>query len=280
VTPDLCIQAERGTSIVAEAKFSFPNNQEHWADDFSQLMKYDDDLLNWLTANGKVDLHEIALIVHQTRLVKVNEYYEAEKSAGRVRFQRGFAIIEFSNSDMRQKFLFFRTMSGHSISADQETATKLHDGVSVPMEKMIGHYSTCKLYDSAPPTPYLLYLLWENVVFRRVADSLGPDKLRKRKKMAVQLTTDEIVQELHENFSFKRFNGADDEHQPKIPQASWVREALNVLVNAKMAKWLDGQHQSIEVQFQKFPDAKGALLDLWLEFGNNPDDNDRQLALL
>src|SRR5207249_438523 len=64
VTPDVGILLPSNLGVLAEVKKSFPADEQHWFDDFKQLMAYDDDLTGWPSASGAVTAHDVVLLVH------------------------------------------------------------------------------------------------------------------------------------------------------------------------------------------------------------------------
>jgi hypothetical protein len=137
-TPDLAILAGEDTGVVAEVKTSFPQQREHWADDFDQLRSYDWELTGWPTASGRVKHYDLVLLTHQTRSTAVRDYYLQAQSNGKHAFVCPFAIVEFNRSDQRQPYLFFRKMEGYL--SEQRIDERLrggragtHGGVAKPI---------------------------------------------------------------------------------------------------------------------------------------------------
>ena len=247
VTPDIGVVYNATDGILAEVKRSFCRNQDHWMDDFRQLLSYDGMIEAWPTPNGKLDNHEIALLVHQARGRAVLDYYQGKKESEIV-FQKPFTIIEFNRSDEANPFFFFRTSEG--TLRDPVLNTRLRIGVQVPMEKLSKIYSEIKLYDTEPPCPYLLEIIWTNVILPlAIKDDRFP-QLTSKGKMEVQVEVDHIVKVLHENFSFKKLHG-DEEAQPRIPQREWVLRGLDILEKAKEGKWVDRENGIFSVTFRK-----------------------------
>jgi len=260
VTPDFCIQDSNNKGIVGEVKKSFPKKQDFWMDDFKQLMSYDDDLLNWLTDSGKIDDHEIVLLPEQSRARAVIRYFEEHKDKD-IKFTKNFIIIEFNRNDQAEAYFFFRKEYG-SFKYFSVIDSRLEEGVMVPLIKLMPIYEKIKLYDSRPPLPYLIFLIWENVIMLRASTDEHFASLRRNSKLPIDITIDEIVEELHDNYSFKKLNAGNSSHQPKVPTKSWVKESINALVSFKLAKWKDESLGECTVYFKKFTNTLKTFIDL------------------
>lgn len=249
VTPDLGILPPTNHGVLAEVKRSFPKDQQHWLDDFQQLMAYDDDLTGWPTLSQKVPNHDIVLLLHQTRAIAVKDYYE-QNTGGTIQFTRPFSIVEFNRNSEGQEFFFFRTVTG--ALSQKPLADRLRLGVAVPMTMFLLQYSTIKLYDSAPPLAGLLELIWTHVVAFKISNTPGYKMPAKNQKAKVEVTPDEIGERLETNFTFNGLQQAHaDGRQPKILVKTWVRDACAALVKFKDATWTDGTKTKLIVNFVK-----------------------------
>lgn len=248
VTPDLGVLLPTNHGVLAEVKRSFPKDQKFWLGDFQQLMAYDDDLTGWPSKTQKVGNHDIVLLLHQTRAIAVNDYYEQNKAE--IKFNRPFCIVEFNRDSEGQEFFFFRTVTG--AVSKKSLADRLRLGVPVPMTIYLIQYSTIKLYDAAPPLPYLLELIWTHIVAFKVSNTPGYKMPAKNQKVKVEVTPDEICERLETNFSFHGLqqNHADG-RQPKVVEKTWVREACAELVKFGDAKWTDNTKTALIVNFAK-----------------------------
>lgn len=258
VTPDLGVLAPDDSSVLGEVKKSFPLNQSLWMDDFKQLLSYDDHLKGWPNAPETVARHDIVLIVHQSRAVDVKDYYEARKDT-EIRFTRPFVIVEFNRSNERRANYFFRTVLG-SLAADRVSA-HIRSGVQVPMDKLLSEYSKVKLYDGKPPLPYLMHLIWSDIINTKAAESPQFSSLKKNQKMEVNTTVDALVDELHEGYSFRLLGSGDSKYEQRIPQKSWVQEACAKFVAIGDAEWANKAAGEIRFLFRKHDDVLGRLVE-------------------
>jgi len=271
VTPDIGILLPSDQGVIGEVKKSFPSDQQLWFKTFNQLMKYDDDLIGWPTDNERVDSHDIVLILHQSRGAGVAEFYEIHKGK-EITIKRPFSIVEFNRSDERKSYYFFKKTLGKL--SEEVVDKRLKYGVQVPMEVFITTYSTIKLYDDEPPLPYLLEVIWTNVVLAKARESEKFLKLRKNQKMEVPLEVETIIEELHKDFSFRSFYDIDSERQPRIPKREWVKRACDKLVELNEAEWTD-QPKTITVFFKLYDD----VLVHFIQCCSNEGQEDVQMNL-
>lgn len=258
VTPDIGILLPAKNGVLGEVKKSFPNDQGQWIKTFEQLMSYDDDLRGWPSVD-KVNSHDIVLILHQSRSNVVRKYFESNRGSI-INFNRPFCIVEFNRSDERNAHFFFRIQYG-SLTENSVNA-RLENGVPVPMVALVKAYSTIKIYDSEPPLPYLLDLIWENVVLRSASEEAKFEKLRKNQKIEVVLEVDSIAEEMHQGFSFRMLHDNNEERQPKIPKKEWIMRACEHLVKLNEASWVDSTKKTIKVFFRKYDDVLGHFIEL------------------
>lgn len=252
VTPDLGILLSTNSGVLGEVKKAFPSEEKYWFDDFRQLMAYDEDLVGWPSDTGLVTTHDIALLLHQARGKAVCKFYE-KHLGDKIQFTRPFCIVEFNRSDERQPYLFFRTAIGNL--TDASVNARLETGIQVPMLVLTRAYSEIKVYDSEPPLAYLLHLIWEHIVNAKASEDAKYAGLRKRQKIMVELSVSEVVDELHEKFSFHQLHKHTSERQPKIPKQEWVQRAFERLVKAGDAEWVDRGQGKLVAKFVRFEDV-------------------------
>jgi hypothetical protein len=258
VTPDLgVLHSPMEESVLGEVKKSFPQNEDLWMDDFRQLMSYDEDLGGWPTASGKVPHHDVVLLLHQSRAAKVTRFYESRKG-GEIVFHRPFVVVEFNRADERKPYLFLRIVDGH-LSASEVNA-QLTDGVPVPLSVLLEIYSKVKLYDAEPPLPYLMELIWTNVVTLKASENEKFGRLRKNQRLDVEFTVDEITTALHQGYSFHSLSGVEGNNGPQIPKKEWVLSACKRFVQAGDADWTN-EKVGIVFHFRRYQDVLQHFLE-------------------
>ncbi|MBI3921052.1 MAG: hypothetical protein HY318_06490 [Armatimonadetes bacterium] len=275
VTPDFGILSQECTGVLGEVKKSFTPDQTLWLSTFRQLMAYDDDLTGWPTADGKLRTHDVVLLTHQSRAVAVCDYHQRRTESGEVSFVRPFSIVAFNRSDERQPYFFFEKRLGNL--SHNVLDGRLHQGVQVPMNRLVESYSTIKLCDSKPPLPYMASLIWEHVVAARASDDPKFPKLRRNWKVEVVLTIDEIVSELRRDFSFQVLCPDETERQPMVPRKQWCVRACEALVTGKLASWAErDSREKVRFQFKKLDNVLEHMIGLC---ANDAEDTGNQLEL-
>jgi hypothetical protein len=229
---------------------------------FEQLMSYDDDLKGWPTENEKIVSHDIILLLHQTRAAIVHRFYQ-ENQDSKISFKKPFIMIQFNRADERQPYYFFQKTIG--TLTEKTVDERLTDGVSVPMEIFIKEYSTIKIYDGKPPIPYLMELIWTNVVLPAAFEDQKFEKLRKNQKIEVILKVDKIIEELYQGFSFFSLCRDSSERQPMIPRGEWVLEACEQFIKSNEAIWEDSDKSIIKFFFRRYDDVLSHFISLCLE---------------
>jgi hypothetical protein len=227
-------------------------------------MKYDDDLKNWWTENLKVPNTNLVLLPHESRSVKVAEVLQSKQQSGEIVLSRPFSIVEFHRSDQRKTFYFFRKIFG-DIPAATEVSDSLKYGVPVPLDILMLHYEKHKIYDSRPPMPYLLFIMWQDVISRWASEKPEFARLRKNGKLVINATVQLIADEMYEYCSFKGFNHTEDENQAKVPLGNWVADAIDALAKFEMAKWVKREESSCEIYFKKYGSIFEQFVDKCIE---------------
>jgi hypothetical protein len=252
VTPDLGVVTVEGDGVLAEVKISFPKSEEHWFDDFDQLMSYDAEFEGWPTEAGTVPQHDVVLITEQGRASKVKKFFEKHQG-DKIQFTRPFVIVQCNRSDNREPYYFFHRIFGKLSSSAIDG--QLEDGTKVPMKVLVEKYSTVKIYDAEPPLPYMMDLIWSHVVLEAARVDPKFPKLRKRQKLPVVLDVDEIVQKLREGFTFRAIAANASDGSPAMPHSQWVKKALEQMVSSKDAEWIDATKTAVRILFQMYEDA-------------------------
>jgi hypothetical protein len=259
VTPDVGVMLPTNIGVLAEVKKSFPADEQHWLDDFKQLMAYDDDLNGWPSSSGSVTEHDVVLLVHWSRGRAVCKFYDKHQGQ-EIMFTRPFCIVEFNRSNERQAYFSFRTAKGNL--TDARVNSKLENGVQVPMYVLTRAYSEIKIYDQEPPMAYMLHLIWEQVINAKASENPKYSALKKRQRIDVEVTVEDVVNELHEKFSFHQLHTQTGDRQPKIPKAEWVQRAFDKLVKAGEAEWLDRAKGTLKAKFTRHDDVLAHFVEL------------------
>lgn len=269
VTPDLGIVYGQSEGILAEAKASFPKNTEYWKKPFEQLMSYDDNLKGWPTDSGHVKTHDIVLLVNQERCSQIIRYYESIRGK-EIKIERPFIIVQYNRSDGRRQFYFFHKQLGDL--SNKVVNARLDDGEKLPMDLFVAQYAKIKLYDSEPPIPYLIQLIWENVVLPKISDNPKFPYLRKNQRLEIILQLTDILNELSDGYTFHSLHADTPGRKPQIPQKGWIIKACDCMVKYKEAEWVDAK-ETIKIYFQRYDSILDHFVVCCAEEGENQQLN-------
>jgi hypothetical protein len=228
VTPDLTAQKSPSYGLVAEVKRSLPSDSDHWDRYLEQLQKYDDELVGWWTDTETVATSDAALLIHQSRSRAFLRYLQEQINENPEILSERAAIVEFNRSDEANAYVFFRKEWG-GIS-DPELRESLENGVPVPIDAVLRSFGQVQFYDSPPPIPWLMALLWTDL-FLSSYDPSAYDEIKKA--TPIEVTVEQITEELQKAYG----SGAlpCDERAQVFPKSIWIRRALEALVHAKLA---------------------------------------------
>ena len=110
---------------------------------------------------------------------------------------------------------------------------------------------TVKFYDTPPPLPYMMMVLWDNIFPNiNTVEQYVDEKGIKQQKFEVQI--DFLTRELQEKFSH---TDNHDSRQKKVPERDWVRKAMEEFVRLRYAENKIGDKNSyiIKKRFIKDP---------------------------
>src|SRR5258708_17198299 len=187
----------RGTN--AEVKHTFPPSGavERRQEIFTQLKSYDADLLGWWTASKKIEEHDIVLLTHHSHVIDAVDYGTKElagKEAGT--FQRKFAVVGYYRSEQGQPY--FTLKKEHGSLLDEQLSEKLRRSVQIAVRHLVLERQV-QFCDSAPPVPYTLRFLWEQV-FPDLAHDIPRDK--KKGYTPVPVTVEMLTETLQKFFGY------------------------------------------------------------------------------
>lgn len=219
VTPDLIVQMNDKYGIVGEVKIAFPENKEHWDDDFKQIQKYDDHLKGWITSDEYIESNDIVLLTHLTKKTPCVDYITDKLSSKEIQFNRNFAVVAFSKNIRAEFFMFLEKAYGNI--SDSAMNESLRKGINMPLNRFMPIYKI-KFYDTEPPLPYLMCILWEEIIPQLANDE--DLMIKKGHIIDIEVNCQKITEMLQEQFAL-RIN--HDDRQPDIPKKAWVKKALD-----------------------------------------------------
>jgi len=226
VTPDCVVQTQARLGFVAEAKLGLPRDENAWDDDINQMQKYEDDLMGWWTANERIEGFDIIGLVPLVRGVKFADRVENGIAAGKWKFERRWSVMGFFKTSGIRDFMTLKKERGEL--SDAELDRRLRESVPIAFDRLILTYQDRKFVDHAPPLPYLLQVMWDDLLTRYAADV---PKDEREQLISLRVTVKKATEDLQVYYGFKS-SGA---RSPEIPRQSWVRKALDLLVEFRMA---------------------------------------------
>ncbi|MFA7694085.1 MAG: hypothetical protein WCX63_00990 [Methanoregula sp.] len=250
VTPDIVLQDNSQYGIIGEVKKSLPQEKEFWKKTIKQLHKYDDNLIGWKTSDEKINKCDLIFLTDYLLKSQVLEYLSEKKRIGEFSTTNKFSLISFAKlSGSEEKFTFERVCGNFS---DERLNNLLKKGSPMPMplEKVM-QYNTngaIKFYDSKPPLPYLMNILWQFVF-----PSIRPinQYVDEKGKKQFETNINFLTQELHDKFTH---TDDHDSRQPKIPETAWVREAMEEFVRLGYAENKPNEKNSYIVKIRTIKD--------------------------
>ena len=274
VTPDTVIQLENGLGYTVEAKYSLPNNQDHWVDDINQFIKYDDDLRGWWTNNELIPLQCNILLIENARSVRFVEFLQAWLLEQNISFNSHAAIIEFQKSDNAKPFYFIRKMPWGSILPD-ELSDVLKYGKKISIEKVVGTYGTKKFYDSAPPVvDYTMAIIWQDILN---PDAVNGQYSKSLGGIPIYVRLDDLTIELQKLYG----QDGNSSRDVQFPQKDWIRLAMEEFVKIGVARRLENDPNAYNY-LVIFRQIKKDIFEFFVESrnkSNNKDTKGKQLDL-
>lgn len=262
ITPDLGILDETNTGVIGEVKKTLPKDQDLWVKSFEQLKKYDNELIGWDTDDKKVKNHDIVLLTHNRLSRIVKDYYINNVINSENKINKLFSIVEFYRTEEAKSYFSFRKEYGDL--SNSKINSELYSGLSIPMSVYLSNYSSNKLYDDCPPLPYLITLIWENVIQIKASDSEKYPRLRKKQKLNIEVSIEEIIDIIHKGFSFYNLQN-NDVNQPRIPKRDWVLKACDKFVRINEAEWKNSERKELIFKYQKYDDIMEHFIELCLD---------------
>jgi len=229
IFPDLIVQLDENYGIVGEVKKSFPQNKNHWKNDFNQLQKYDDDLKGWKTPREYIKTSDIILLTHYKIKVDVSDYLEEKISNNDLFFNKNFSAIAFSRVQEMKTILTLEKFYGKLF--DTVLDERFRRIVRVPLNKVIP-LSDIKFYDDKPELSYMMEILWNKIFsqYPKMEEFMESGGI---KIMNIEVNIDDLTQKLRSQFT-DYIEG--DTRQPELPKTKWVKKAMDMFVNLKYAK--------------------------------------------
>ena len=240
ITPDIIIQINENYGIVGEVKKSLPRDTSFWSKYRDQIIKYDDDLVGWISQNYQINSHDIVLLTHMELKNTVIQYIEKVKTEENIHLDKKFAYIGFFKSSGRINKVFFEIVNGN-LSNDYLNSY-FHQMCSISLESVIfsSNIKDVKLYDAKPPEVYLMEILWTNIFTQYITEEQFRS-MKGKKIIPFFVHVDDLKEKVRSQYTYSI---SHDDRQPEIPRRKWIVSAMDKFVDLKHAeKNSDGQYK-------------------------------------
>jgi hypothetical protein len=242
ITPDLTTQINKNYGIITEARKNFAR-AEDYDDKITQIKKYDDELKGWETQDGLIQNNDLVILTHLLEVRGIEDHLKERLSE--FTGKRKIIILGFIRDNEKDVSVVIRREGSETFS--EGVGEKLRRGVAIKYEHLLNFgLSTIKFYDANPPLPYLLEIIWDNILSEKPTEE--EYRTNGKKKIEIITNVDEIVTEL------KRFAPEQNgDRLPEIPKRSWVETALEKLVEIKLAKKIrkEDRHGTYKISFRR-----------------------------
>jgi hypothetical protein len=227
VTPDIVIQCQPDLGYIVEVKKTLSKDNREWENVSKQIIKYDDLLTGWWESSDEtIDKQCVVLLIHQTRSIEFCDFFREYGKRDNITIAENISIVEFNRADESNQYYFLRLQFGH-IYGDQ-LERKLHNGIDIPIMKVLSSYGTQKFNDHEPPVvEYMMAILWQDI-FNSMR---GKDIDKRYKGFPIEVNVNQLVTELQKLYGSEGKNHRDVE----FPQKKWVVDAMDAFVDRGFA---------------------------------------------
>ena len=238
VTPDMTLEAAEGRGrvgyrAVCEIKSSFPQYSTAVDQMVRQVQHYDGELAGWedeAEPDGRRGGdHDIVIVVRHIHASSFTAGLPAALKERDAEIKSPLSVLGIihkeGNGDVDQ---FFLKRTSGSMS-HKKMHTTLGRGWSIDTHSMVKELDSTKFYDSRPPLPYVMSVLWIYVFPRLVHD-----KKLKRLQMNTEISIDVEVGRIHRLVS--RLAPASN---PGCVKRAWIKDSMEEFVRIGLAEKSD-----------------------------------------
>ena len=231
VTPDMTLEAVEGRDgagyrVVCEIKSSFPRHRAAMDQMVRQVRHYDGELSGWENEGDPGADHDIVIGVRDKHAPDFASGLPTALKERGVEIKSPLSIIAImrNNGNGNSKLVFLKITSG-TIS-HKKTHDALGRGWSIDLLSLASDLDNTKFYDSRPPLPYIMAVLWA-----RVFPSLTHGKKLKRLRMGMEVTIDVEVGRIHRLASMLAHSS-----NPMCVKRAWIKDAMEEFARVGQAK--------------------------------------------
>lgn len=200
VTPDMTLEARGGPGsagyrAVGEVKSSFPRHAAAVDRMAGQVRRYDGELAGWeyeaAGGGGRPSDHDILICVRARHAPDFAAGLPAALGKGGAEIKSPLSIIGIERSRANGSGKFHLKRHSGAIS-HKRAHDALGKGWSIDARSLADELGGTKFYDSRPPLPYIMYVLWIYVF-----PSLVHGKKLKKVRMNAEVRIDADVDRMH-----------------------------------------------------------------------------------
>ena len=236
VTPDMAFesgggQGGTGYRAVGEIKSSFPQYESAVDQMVRQVRHYDSGLGGWegeasSCGGGQLGDHDIVIGVRSDHAHDFAVRLPVALRAREVEIKSPLSIIGIirnKNNNGNDRFLIKRSFGKIS---HKKTHDAFGKGWSINASEMTNGLNNTKFYDSRPPLPYVMSVLWVNVFL-----NLAHGKKLKKLRMNAQVTMDVEVGRIH-----RLASRLAPQSNPGCVKRAWIKDSMEEFVRIGLAE--------------------------------------------
>ena len=231
ITPDMTLEAVGGRGgtgyrAVGEIKSSFPQYSAAVDQMVRQARHYDGELSGWENDGEPGAGHDIVIGVRYKHASDFASGLPAALKERGVEIKSPLSIMAImrNNGGGNSKLFLLKRTSG-TIS-HKKAHDALGRGWTVDSSSLASDLDNTKFYDSRPPLPYIMSVLWT-----RVFPSLAHGKKLKRLRMGAEVTIDVEVGRIHRLASMLAHTS-----NPTCVKRAWIKDTMEEFVRVDQAE--------------------------------------------
>ena len=235
VTPDMTVEAKKeaggaGYRAVCEIKSSFPQHAAAVDQMVRQVRHYDGELAGWEheapPGGGRRSVHDIAMVVRHNSAPDFAAGLPAALRDREVKIKSPLSIIGIAHNNPGSKDGRFLLKRSFGTISHKRAHAALGKGWSIDARNMARELSRTKFYDSRPPRPYIMSVLWVQVF-----PNLAHGKKLKRLRSGAEVPIDAEVGRIHRLASML----APPSNQGCVKRA-WIKDAMEEFARVGLAE--------------------------------------------
>ena len=234
VTPDITVEARRdpgrvGYRAVCEIK-SFPQYAAAVDQLVKQVRQYDGELDGWEyeapPGSGRHGDHDIVMVARSSRAPDFASGLPAALRDREVKIKSPLSIIGIALRRPGAGMDLFLLKRSFGAMSYRKLDDVLGRGWSIDARSIASELDSTKFYDSRPPLPYIMSVLWVQVF-----PNLVHGKKRKRLRSSAEVGIDAEVGRIH-----RLLSRLAPRSNPRCVKRAWVKDAMEEFARVGLAE--------------------------------------------